>query len=154
MLQNITNDLLYVLSILESIGKLEKYTKQYEDPEVFFDAEDQMPFNASLSLLVNIGEASGKISKELKEKNTDIPWRILKDFRNRVAHDYMNLDIFIVFDVIKSKLPQIKEKFEKIIKIELLNTNFSKEEYEACIGNRYYKHVNFNKINISLQTFK
>ncbi|MGL6132253.1 MAG: HepT-like ribonuclease domain-containing protein, partial [Fusobacteriaceae bacterium] len=132
MLQNITNDLLYVLSILESIGKLQKYTKNYVDPEIFFDANDQMPFNASLSLLVNIGEASGKISKELKEKNVDIPWKILKDFRNRVAHDYMNLDIFIVFDVIKNKLPKIKESFEKIISIELENKIFSKEEYNSC----------------------
>ncbi|MGL6066034.1 MAG: HepT-like ribonuclease domain-containing protein [Cetobacterium sp.] len=97
--------------MLESIGKLQKYTENYVDPEIFFDANDQMPFNASLSLLVNIGEASGKISKELKEKNLDIPWKILKDFRNRVAHDYMNLDIFIVFDVIKNKLPKIKESF-------------------------------------------
>ncbi|MGL5428531.1 MAG: HepT-like ribonuclease domain-containing protein [Cetobacterium sp.] len=146
MLQNITNDLLYVLSILESIGKLQKYTKNYVDPEIFFDANDQMPFNASLSLLVNIGEASGKISKELKEKNVDIPWKILKDFRNRVAHDYMNLDIFIVFDVIKNKLPKIKESFEKIISIELENKIFSQEEYNSCIGNRYYKHVNFENI--------
>ncbi|MGL5901068.1 MAG: hypothetical protein ACRCZO_00140 [Cetobacterium sp.] len=87
-----------------------------------------MPFNASLFLLVNIGKASGKISKELKDKNLDIPWEILKDFRNRV-------------------LPEIKENFEKIISIELLNKNFSKEEYESCIGNRYYKHVDFKKVN-------
>ncbi|MGL4934496.1 MAG: HepT-like ribonuclease domain-containing protein [Cetobacterium sp.] len=153
MLQNITNDLLYVLSILESIGKLQKYSNDYDDPEIFFDANDQMPFNASLSLLVNIGEASGKISKELKDKNLDIPWKILKDFRNRVAHDYVNLDIFIVFDVIKNRLPGIKENFEKIISIELLNKNFAKEEYEACIGNRYYKHVDFEKINSEI-TFK
>ncbi|MGL5152854.1 MAG: hypothetical protein ACRC7N_20035, partial [Clostridium sp.] len=61
-------------------------------------------------------------------------------------HDYVNLDIFIVFDVIKNRLPEIKENFEKIISIELLNENFAKEEYEACIGNRYYKHVDFEKI--------
>lgn len=31
MLQNITNDLLYVLNILESIGKLLKYTDSYNN---------------------------------------------------------------------------------------------------------------------------
>ncbi|MGL4969314.1 MAG: HepT-like ribonuclease domain-containing protein, partial [Fusobacteriaceae bacterium] len=38
-----------------------------------------------------------------------------KDFRNRVAHDYMNLDIFIVFSIIKNKLPKIKESLEDIM---------------------------------------
>ncbi|MGL4403497.1 MAG: HepT-like ribonuclease domain-containing protein [Fusobacteriaceae bacterium] len=147
MLQDITNDLLYVLSILESIGKLSKYTGKYTDPEVFFDAEDQMPFNASLSLLINLGEASGKISKELKSKNKNIPWKIMKDFRNRVAHDYMNLDIFIVFSIIKNELPKIKESLEDIVTAELNEKNFSLEEYEACIGNRYYRHINFEKIS-------
>lgn len=147
MLQDITNDLLYVLSILESIGKLSKYTGNYTDPEVFFDAEDQMPFNASLSLLINLGEASGKISKELKGKNKNIPWKIMKDFRNRVAHDYMNLDIFIVFSIIKNELPKIKESLEDIMVVELNGDNFSLEEYEACIGNRYYRHINFEKIS-------
>ncbi|MGL4254077.1 MAG: HepT-like ribonuclease domain-containing protein [Fusobacteriaceae bacterium] len=32
-----------------------------------------------------------------------------KDFRDRVAHDYMNLDIFIVFSIIKNKLAGMKE---------------------------------------------
>lgn len=154
MLQNITNDLLYILSILESIGKLEKYTQNYENAEIFFDAEDQMPFNASLSLLVNIGEASGKVSEELKNKNLNIPWRILKDFRNRVAHDYMNLDIFIVFNIIKKELPKLQNLFEEIIITELLNENFLEEEYKVCIGNRYYRHVNFEKINLNLENLR
>ncbi|MGL4567449.1 MAG: HepT-like ribonuclease domain-containing protein [Fusobacteriaceae bacterium] len=57
-----------------------------------------------------------------------------KDFRNRVAHDYMNLDIFIVFSIIKNKLPKIKESLEDIMIVELNGDNFSLEEYEACIG--------------------
>ena len=62
MLRNIANDLLYLLSILESIGKILKYTEKYSEPELFFESDDQIQFNASLLLLANIGEASGKIS--------------------------------------------------------------------------------------------
>lgn len=150
MLQNITNDLLHVLNILESIGKLLKYTDSYNNAEIFFDATDQMPFNASLSLLINIGESSRKISKELKIKSQNIPWKIMKDFRNRVAHDYMNLDIFIVFEIIKKELPKVKNNLEKVVVFELNNKNFNIEEYEVCIGNRYYKHIDFKSINSEL----
>ena len=75
MLPNITSDLLHILNILESIGKLSGYKKGYSDAEEFFEASDQLPFNASLSLLVNIGEASGKTSKELRDKHAYIPWK-------------------------------------------------------------------------------
>lgn len=40
MLENTANDLLYILSILESVGKIEKYSKLYDDAEFFFDAQD------------------------------------------------------------------------------------------------------------------
>jgi uncharacterized protein with HEPN domain len=130
MSPNIANNLLYILSILESIGKLSEYTKGYSNAEEFFEAANQMPFNASLSLLVNIGEASGKMSKELREKHVNIPWKTMKNFRNRVAHDYVNLNIFIISDVIKDKLPSILENLEDIVSVELNNKNFILEEYQ------------------------
>ena len=151
MSPNITNDLLYILSILESIGKLSEYTKGYSDAEEFFEVADQMPFNASLSLLVNIGEASGKTSKELRDKHTDIPWKTMKDFRNRVAHDYVNLNMFVIFDVIKDKLPSILENLEDLVATEINNKKFIFEEYQVCIGNRFYKHVRFDKIKAKIK---
>jgi uncharacterized protein with HEPN domain len=151
MLENTANDLLYILSILESIGKIEKYSELYDDAENFFDAQDQMPFNATLSLLVNIGEVSGKITRNIKVKYSEIPWKLMKDFRNRVAHDYMNLDIFITFDIIKKELPKVKLDIEKLLIDELNNKKFIIEEYKVCIGNRYYKHINFEKINNGLE---
>lgn len=147
MLRNIANDLLYLLSILESIGKILKYTEKYSEPELFFESDDQIQFNASLLLLATIGEASGKISDELKNKYSKIPWKIMKNFRNRITHDYINIDFFIVFDVIKNELPKVKIELEKIIAKELIAKKFVKEEYEVCVGNMYYRHVDFEKIN-------
>lgn len=109
-----------------------------------------MPFNATLSLLINIGEVSGKITENIKEKYSEIPWKLMKDFRNRVAHDYMNLDIFITFNIIKKELPRVKLDIEELLINELNNKKFIMEEYKVCIGNRYYKHINFEKINKNL----
>lgn len=154
MLENTANNLLYVLSILESVGKMERYSELYDDAEIFFDAQDQMPFNATLSLLINIGEVSGKITENIKEKYKEIPWKLMKDFRNRVAHDYMNLDIYITFNIIKKELPRVKLNIEELLINELNNENFIMAEYAVCIGNRYYKYVNFEKINNKLKLEK
>ena len=39
-----------------------------------------------------IGEASGSVSEELKSQYASIPWRIIKDFRNVLAHHYFGVD--------------------------------------------------------------
>jgi len=52
MLPSEKNDLLYLLNILEYIGKIWKYTEKINNPEELFELNDQMNLNASLTLLV------------------------------------------------------------------------------------------------------
>ena len=35
--------------------------------------------------------------------------------RDRLVHDYLGVDYYVVWDVAKNKLPQLKEKVEKIM---------------------------------------
>ena len=60
MLPNEKNDLLYLLNILEYIGKIWKYTEEINDVEELFELNEQMNLNASLTLLANIGENVAK----------------------------------------------------------------------------------------------
>ena len=55
MLPNERNDLMYLLNILEHIGKIWKYTEETNDAEELFELNEQMNLNASLTLLANIG---------------------------------------------------------------------------------------------------
>ncbi|AEI49236.1 hypothetical protein Runsl_2848 [Runella slithyformis DSM 19594] len=52
--ENKHKDLLPLLVILESIGKVQIYTKGFSDASVFFWADEQIRFNATLLLLANI----------------------------------------------------------------------------------------------------
>ena len=63
MLRNEKNDLLYLLNILEYIGKIWKYSEKTKDAEELFELNDQMNLNASLTLLANIGENVLKITE-------------------------------------------------------------------------------------------
>ena len=146
MLTNIKNDLMYLLNILESIEKIELYSKDFNDAENFYLFADQLNFNAALNLFANIGENIGKLSEELKNKNQSIPWRIIKDFRNKVVHNYVNLDIFMIFDIIKHNLPGLKGPIEDIIIFEISTKNFDFEELVASKDSIYYKHINFSKL--------
>lgn len=47
-----------------------------------------------------IGEAASKISENYKLSHPEIEWRILKDFRNFIIHEYFGINNEIVWDTI------------------------------------------------------
>jgi uncharacterized protein with HEPN domain len=146
MQPNIKNDLLYLLGILESIGKIERYTLPCSTADDFYFFNEQMNFNASLNLMSNIGELCTKTSPELKNKYPAIEWQKVKDFRNRIVHDYAGLNIYVVFKIIKTELPILKYEVEQIIKTELLLATFDSEEINAAQNSTFYSHIDFAKL--------
>jgi len=146
MQPNIKNDLLYLLGILESIGKIERYTTPCTTADDFYYFNEQLNFNASLNLIANVGELCTKTSQELKNKYPSVEWQKVKDFRNRIVHDYAGLNIYIVFKVIKTELPVLKEEVEQIIKTELLLDTFDSEEIKVAQNSTFYSYVDFKKI--------
>lgn len=61
-----------------------------------------------------MGEASARISASLKKHFPEIPWQIMKDLRNRVIHEYFEINFEIVFNVVNVQLPPLNEKLEKV----------------------------------------
>ena len=146
MLPDIKNDLMYLLNLLESIEKILLYSKECTDAKEFYKMNDQLNFNASLNLLANIGENISKISEALKQIYTNIEWNQIKGFRNRVVHDYINIDTFMVFDIIKKDLEPLTKCLMDIIAEELRKGNFDLDEYRAAKDSYYYRHISFNSI--------
>ncbi|MDR1902921.1 MAG: DUF86 domain-containing protein [Treponema sp.] len=146
MLPNEQNDLLYLLNILEYIGKIWKYTEEAKDAEALYELNEQLNLNASLTLLANIGENVSKISDILKEEYSNIGWQQIKDFRNRIVHDYIGIDLVIAYEIIKKDLKKLKPNIEKIIKTKAENKIFDIEELKISKESKYYKNIDFEKI--------
>ena len=146
MLPNERNDLMYILNILEYIGKIWKYTEKTNDAEELFELNDQMNLNASLTLLANIGENVSKITEKLKREYSNIEWQQIKNFRNRIVHEYIGIDLAMVYEVITNDLRILKPEFEKIIKEKTNLKIFDIEEIKLCKESKYYKYIDFEKI--------
>lgn len=75
-----------------------------------------MCMEACVFNLMQIGElAKFSLSDELKSQIKTIPWNQLYGMRNRIVHDYMGVDMTIVWDTISEDLPGLKNELEKII---------------------------------------
>lgn len=45
---------------------------------------------------------------------SDIPWRDIIDFRNVAIHDYMDLDMQIVWNIMRDEIPDLLERLRHI----------------------------------------
>jgi len=146
MLPNEKNDLLYLLNILEYIGKIWKYTENTNNAEELFELNEQMNLNASLTLLANIGENVSKTTEELKNDYPNVEWQKIKDFRNRIVHDYVGIDLAIVYEIITNDLRTLKPEIVKVIKDRIKQKIFDIEEIKISKDSKYYSHVDFNEV--------
>jgi uncharacterized protein with HEPN domain len=60
--------------------------------------------------LANIGENVSKLSEALKQEYSNIEWQQIKDFRNKIVHDYVGIDLAIVYEIIANDLKTIKDR--------------------------------------------
>ncbi len=69
-----SKNLIYILTILEAIEKILYYSREFSTEEDFFYANKQLNFNATVNLLIAIGEENKKIDEALKSSNT-LNWK-------------------------------------------------------------------------------
>jgi len=146
MSPNEKNDLLYLLNTLEHIGKIWKYTEKTTCADDLFELNEQMNPNASLTLLANIGENVSKISENLKGEYSSVEWQKIKGFRNRIVHDYLGINLAIVYEIITEDLKTLKPEIVKIIRKKLKQEIFDTEEVKFAMDGKYYNHIDFEEL--------
>ena len=62
-----------------------------------------------------VGEAASKVTPETRQLYPEIPWRNIIGMRNRMVHDYLNVDYDIVWAVAVKNLPSLIQKLEVIL---------------------------------------
>lgn len=105
------NELLYLSNIKECIQNIENYTS--EGKKAFF--QTKMIQDAVIRNLEIIGEATKRLSPELREKYKTIPWRQIAGLRDVLIHDYLRVDLEEIWDIIITDLPSLKIKISEIL---------------------------------------
>ncbi len=102
---------LYVDDIKQAVKKIEKYTKNLTLSKL---KQNELITDGIIRNLEIIGEAIKNIPSNIKESHPEIEWKKIAGLRDILAHEYFGIDIEVLWDIIKNKLPDLKKKISKI----------------------------------------
>lgn len=98
--------------ILESIERVKQYLVD-ADREKFLNTPELQ--DASERRLQIIGEAIVQLPDEFKENHPEIEWAKIAGLRNRIVHEYFDIDHLLVWNILKNSLPEFKESIERLL---------------------------------------
>ena len=103
---------LYIEDIADSIKRIKAYTKNISFEQF---TKDNMRIDAVIRNFEIIGEAAKNVSKPLKDKYSDIPWKEMAGIRDRLIHHYFGVNLDVVWSVAKEDLPLVAKNIKVII---------------------------------------
>ena len=95
-IEKINKDLLFIIKHTDRLTK-----DAFENDEVLLDC--------IMFRLIQISENASKLTDSFKSANSSIPWYAIKGLRNRIVHDYGEVDYGIIFDTVKNDIPALHE---------------------------------------------
>lgn len=110
-MDNIKNDKYYLEKIISDLEFVIKHTSG-KSKEEFEDNE--LLINSIMFRIVQIAENDGKLTDGFKKAHPDVPWLAIKGMRNRIVHDYGDVNMAIVYDTVSKGIPLMYEKLKDL----------------------------------------
>ena len=102
----------FIEDIINAMNKALKFVEgmSYEE----FAKDDKTVF-AVIRAIEIIGEAVKNIPEDIRKKYPEIPWKGMAGMRDKVIHGYFGVDIKVVWDTVKKRIPELKPLVEKML---------------------------------------
>ena len=98
--------------ILDGITESLRFTDDITYEEF---AEDPKTLKAVVWNLTIIGEAVRHIPAEVQANYTSVPWSKMRGMRNHIVHAYAQIDLEIVWLVVRDELPPLVPVLQQIL---------------------------------------
>jgi uncharacterized protein with HEPN domain len=107
------NDLARLQLMLEAIDNIDSFTKGVSTYESF--AGNKILCHAVTYNLQCIGENVYKLSREFLKEHSTMDWEAIEGLRHVLVHDYYQVNMEMVWQIIIKDLPGLKDYLESVI---------------------------------------
>lgn len=120
-----SSDEIYLKHVLDSIKKIEEFTKNLSKKDFLASIEKQDSVTRRIEI---IGEAVKNISSKLRVSHPEIEWKKITGTRDILIHAYFSVDEQLLWDIVENKLPILKKQIEHILKEETISAKGKQRE--------------------------
>lgn len=103
----------YLKDILNSARLCEEFLAGLTYEQFVTDIRTQYAVVRALEI---VGEATKNLSMELRNSNSDVPWKLMTGMRDRLIHGYIDIDLTLVWNTVTKELPEVVPKIESVLK--------------------------------------
>lgn len=111
-MDNIKNNIYYIQKIITDLSFVVDHTKKLTQKE--FETNELL-IDSVMFRLIQVSENSSKLTDDFKEHYTFIPWRAIRGLRNRIVHEYGNVDLGVVYDTVQMDIPELLSELKQIL---------------------------------------
>ena len=108
------NDSVYLNHILNSIERIEEYTEGMEKEDFI---SSNLVQDGTIRQIEIIGEATKNLSKDFREKYSQVPWSDIAGMRDRLIHHYFGVNLKDVWYTVKVDIPALKNEILDILDV-------------------------------------
>ena len=105
-MDNIKNDHYYIQKLQQDLAFIVTHMRNVDIEEL---SENEILQDSRLFRMIQISENAKKLTEEYKAEHTEIPWKAIYGLRNRIVHDYGNVDLEVVYETLKNDIPELLE---------------------------------------------
>ncbi|MDO5329819.1 MAG: DUF86 domain-containing protein [Bacillota bacterium] len=105
-MDNTKGDNYFLAKIRKDVEYIEKQMKGVSIEAL---ERNEMLMDSMMFRMIQISESSKKLSEEFRQQRKDVPWGMLFGLRNRIVHDYGNVDFGVIYEVLTKDMPALKE---------------------------------------------
>ncbi len=107
-------DLTYLRHILDAVERIEANASKGRDA---FMADVNLQDGVVRQLEI-IGEATKRLSPEIRGRHRAVPWRRIAGLRDKLIHQYMGVDLAIVWEIATQSIPELRSSVVRMISEE------------------------------------
>lgn len=97
-------DLQFLLDMLQSAELIVTYISQCKKDEFIDNTQLQ---DSVIRRLLVIAEAARRVSEATRQTLPNVSWQEINGMRNRLVHDYDDVNLNIVWDVVQFEIPSL-----------------------------------------------